>query len=721
MSGQLPRVHVLGGGVGGMTAAFHLSAGEWKQRFSSITVYQLGWRLGGKGASGRRNRDGESRIEEHGLHVWFGAYENAFRMLDECHRELDVRELTGKPRWESFCTSVESSFVPIDRVGLMEEAGRSWRPWVARFPRKPGQPWDRDLLHEPAGWSASVIAFDYVEQLVALGRSVIGSLEGGFRAERRRSLEALNAIDAFDWLLSTVARMVHAQRSRITPERAITAAEARDWLDRYGGAIVSALTSADALIDAVGRQLTRLLRNSEEVRRLWAIVDLVLAVARGLMQDRVVDDRALDALDEQEFRDWLVANGSTPESVESPFVRAVVYDLAFAYAGGLGSDPRCGAGTAIRGLHRLLFTYRGALMWKLQGGMGDVVFAPLYELLVKRNVEFKFFHQITDLFTDGRRVTGFEYRRQATQPVEPEQMLVAVDADGRKALCWPATPPVEVNRGTSELESTWYRVDEPQREHTSEDHVVLAISVAALPYVAGELIKASPAWQAMVARLKTVSTETLQLWVGPDAEALGWEQDSIVGGYGKPFDTWSDMPEALSLEAHTNDPVGSLAYFCSVIDLSGIDLDIDPSSPDDVLRSHFTDVTTRARDKLHDDVDFFVTQRLPLLWPGVTVHMVPTDSAHGEASRPRLDIEIDRYERVNVDPTERYVMSVPGSARFRLRPDQSGFGNLYLAGDWTECTINAGCVEAAVISGMTAARAITGEPRQIIGERRERP
>ena len=72
------KVAVLGGGVGGMTAAFELTATpELRERFE-VTVYQLGWRSGGKGASGR-NAAIADRIEEHGLHVWFGFYDNAFR------------------------------------------------------------------------------------------------------------------------------------------------------------------------------------------------------------------------------------------------------------------------------------------------------------------------------------------------------------------------------------------------------------------------------------------------------------------------------------------------------------------------------------------------------------------------------------------------------------------------------------------------------------------
>ena len=74
-----------------------------------------------------------------------------------------------------------------------------------------------------------------------------------------------------------------------------------------------------------------------------------------------------------------------------------------------------------------------------------------------------------------------------------------------------------------------------------------------------------------------------------------------------------------------------------------------------------------------------------------------------------------QYLRVNVDPSERYVASFPGTSRYRLRAGDSGFDNLYLAGDWVRTSINAGCVEAAVMAGMDAAAAISGVPIPVVG------
>jgi hypothetical protein len=70
-----------------------------------------------------------------------------------------------------------------------------------------------------------------------------------------------------------------------------------------------------------------------------------------------------------------------------------------------------------------------------------------------------------------------------------------------------------------------------------------------------------------------------------------------------------------------------------------------------------------------------------------------------------------QFWRANVDPSDRYVLSLPGSGRHRLRPDRSGFDNLYLAGDWADSGLNAGCVEAATMSGLQAANAVLGRDR----------
>jgi hypothetical protein len=76
-----------------------------------------------------------------------------------------------------------------------------------------------------------------------------------------------------------------------------------------------------------------------------------------------------------------------------------------------------------------------------------------------------------------------------------------------------------------------------------------------------------------------------------------------------------------------------------------------------------------------------------------------------------------QFWTANVRPSDRYVLSLPGTAKARLSPLDMSFDNLTVAGDWTETGLNTGCVESAVMSGLLAAHALSNSPplESIIG------
>src|ERR1700741_4599807 len=122
--------------MAGVAAAWRLSEAGWPARFETITVYQRGWRLGGKGAS---SRGPHGRIEEHGLHVWLVHYDNAFRLCRECYSELD------RERTDPSCPirTWRDAFFPAGQVGLFDRGPDGWEPWMAEFapnPLLPGEP-----------------------------------------------------------------------------------------------------------------------------------------------------------------------------------------------------------------------------------------------------------------------------------------------------------------------------------------------------------------------------------------------------------------------------------------------------------------------------------------------------------------------------------------------------------------------------------------------------
>lgn len=87
MADKKEKVVVLGGGLSSLVTVYEItSQPDWQKKYD-ITVYQLGWRLGGKCASGR-NQEVHNRIEEHGLHIWFGFYDHAFQLIQKCYQEI---------------------------------------------------------------------------------------------------------------------------------------------------------------------------------------------------------------------------------------------------------------------------------------------------------------------------------------------------------------------------------------------------------------------------------------------------------------------------------------------------------------------------------------------------------------------------------------------------------------------------------------------------------
>ncbi|MEO6794519.1 MAG: FAD-dependent oxidoreductase, partial [Mycobacterium sp.] len=159
------RVAILGGGMAGLSAAWRLSEPEWRDRFDSITVYQRGWRLGGKGAS---SRGAHGRIEEHGLHLWLGSYQNAFGLLRECYAELD-RAATDPA---APITTWDQALIPADNVGLADRLGSDWLIWLGTFTRTDGLP------GEPDSTGAEMTAVEFTVRALRLVRDFAESLRG---------------------------------------------------------------------------------------------------------------------------------------------------------------------------------------------------------------------------------------------------------------------------------------------------------------------------------------------------------------------------------------------------------------------------------------------------------------------------------------------------------------------------------------------------------------
>ncbi len=134
----------------------------------------------------------------------------------------------------------------------------------------------------------------------------------------------------------------------------------------------------------------------------------------------------------------------------------------------------------------------------------------------------------------------------------------------------------------------------------------------------------------------------------------------------------------------------------------------------------------RARERVRSNVERFLESEAGRLWPGALDPgkgfrwdlLVDAEDQGGRRGKTSTSALIDsQYWRANVNPSDRYVLSLPGSLRHRISPLDNTYDNLTIAGDWTDCGFNVGCIEAAVMSGMLAAHAISGSPslEEIVG------
>ncbi len=748
------RIAILGGGIASLTTAFELTNDpNWASKYE-ITVYQQGHRLGGKCASSRsRKQYGGGyveRIEEHGLHVFFGFYENAFGLMRRCYAEHEqLPRAPGEHRRQTF----EQAFVPYDLVMLGEDLGKTLHSWTLPFPRRDGKPGVIDPQNPVTVDGGSALS-GLLELLVAqwldaadVQSDGLGAHDPGSR-DLDRVLEAVREdgvdVDVVADMLRVMTAVARALRGAIDPSDVVRAM-------RIGQAVLTRLGRTRFLRQALVRRAVgfflRSLRDAALVTlspfpaddfrafELRVSVDLALTLAAGLVdEDLLHADVDWHLLDGEDYRHWLGKHGAREETLRS----APLLTLAAAAF----SDPAnagAGAGTTIRLTLRLLLTYKQAVLFRFGAGMGETAIAPLYRVLAARGVKFKFFQRVEKLVPGmhGKEpvVSRIEMRVQARVKGGPAAYQPLQSFGGM--MCWPEVPDyaqleegAELKRSGENLENAWNRWDHQRPVETLElgkdyDVVVLGISLGGLHHLCADLVRDAdrrppvprgarayaPRLGEMLRGVRTVETMAVQLWFQPEFRMLGAPSARGVGiAYPQPFDTWSEMDHLLKHERwHVEKEPAALVYLCSAMD-----------EPSDYVPPPFTDhehperqraAVKRIAKRWLDDHGsrVFSRARRPSGGFDYSVLTDPADRA-GEA---RFDAQ---YYCASIHPSDRYVLAAPGTTKFRLRPHESGFANLVLTGDWTLNSISAGCVEGAVTSGRDAARALIGSRVKIVDD-----
>ena len=699
MASQAHKIAILGGGMGGLTTAFSLSsAPDWASRFE-ITIYQLGHRLGGKCASSRGVFD---RIEEHGIHGFLGSYYNALPLMAQVYEELG--RSAGQP-----LATFDEAFVGSNFSLMWEFRDRAFQPWPSRTGANARSPKD---------------ASSYGGLKTTIG-AIIDGIAGLVQA---------NSGAIPPTLLTPLQGLLTAARESLATSP-LTAGPQHP--------IVAMIQGARAQFATAPKPASV----PDDVRRALIVLDFLTTMVLGALADNV-EVNGYDVLDEQNWSDWLHGHGIQDATLSSPVARTTVNICYQSSRGDTSLPPMMGAGAYLNWTLKS-FDYLGCQLWSFAAGTGETVVAPLYQVLKARGVKFEFFHKVEALHLDETktRVRSVDITLQATlkDPKTSYQPLFEV-----KGLpSWPERPKFEqlvegeaLAQGHVDLESYWngwpdsahkaLKNAKTLRDGVDYDTVVLAMYPGA-NQIANELIQASNRFALGVQQLPAVQTQAMQLWLNKDIAELGYpatldpalNEAAASATYYGPANGNEEFHHLIPLESWpaANGPK-AIWYFCGLMP----NYEAQPPFTD-------TDYPRRQRERVKAQCIQYLQSCIGPIWPNATAGTLQgpgdpvaldfrllvdyrqlPDPKH-RTIRPTLVLNIvgaqrfdSQFWRANIDPTELYITSPPGSTASRMEAWGSGFNNLVLAGDWTYTGINVGSFEGATASGKLASYAISAYP-----------
>eukprot|EP01122_Echinamoeba_exundans_P010647 TRINITY_DN4027_c0_g1_i3.p1 TRINITY_DN4027_c0_g1~~TRINITY_DN4027_c0_g1_i3.p1 ORF type:complete len:816 (+),score=82.62 TRINITY_DN4027_c0_g1_i3:2148-4595(+) len=448
--------------------------------------------------------------------------------------------------------------------------------------------------------------------------------------------------------------------------------------------------------------------DNDTIRHVCWISQIGLATLKGLLRDKPT---TWEDLDHWDFLDWLLSNGFPSSLSHIPPVESV-YISAFAWINGDMSKPDYAAGAALQTVLLTGGDYNGEWAYYMRGGTGDTLVLPLYQWLLSKGVQFKFFHRVVGMHPspDGHHLEEIDIDVQAklrdSSPHASYQPLIYVLNGTMEA--WPSQPLWEqLHNGDAlrqyNFESYWSSGYPTERlvlkRGIDFDVAISAISVGPLKYVAEPLMQASPAFNDMVLNAATTPTFSIQMWFDKTAAEMGahgFSNDTFnVVGYAAPFDGCVDYEHVIPFENWQGQRTPNVAK-----DVLYWSLSWDP-----LPGSHpFNDSTYPENELEHlKSVAYdYMNKYLQPLYPGAT----HSDGSLDESRLVPGQSFANQFFKVNIDPSELYVLTPTNKTWFRLNPQNSTFHNLFLAGDYTFSGINIGCIESTVRSGIMAAQAV---------------
>lgn len=719
------KIAILGGGMASLSAAYELTDYKGWQNYYDITVYQVGWRLGGKTATGRGPCD---RVEEHGIHILQGWYDTTFRLLRSVYDEREKKRLApGSPLQDLFKdgliannTTLLTEFIP--------ELGK-WVNWPLIFPETEEQPGIGGPL---SMWSVirkglaltleMLLGSPYAKNIGPIAKWILDHFFPDYMQHSDPNLSKKPGCAA-----TLLKPLVGFIESRAKKEFA-KLIDALGKLDDADGN--NQQKKHNMILDLIEKHIRHIeqeglpFEEGETPRRHIAIgICFAYYNIKGVLKD-VYDPKTkqfdFTKIDKYDYREWLGMQGAPQWLVDSVIVR-------FFYTGTFANlvnetGGAVAAGTALQFFAKSV-GYKGSFVYQMVYGTGEVMIMPLYEVLQSRGVQFKFFHKIEQVhYAAGGLIENISYAEQVQLTV-PEYNPVKKIMKGTLSA-WPDEPlydqinPNDVERlkaGKVNLEDPWANWEDYKKGQLQKgvdfDEVILGIPLGTLKTICSEIIDKEDHWKLMADNVITTPTQSAQLWflsslqeMGFDLAAWGLPQKFSAPNvvvYQNPMYSWLDSSLVLPSENWPSDQNPKfLAYF------TGPYVIRKPLPP-------FTDHYYQAREneRLKGAFEQWLLDNAGWFWPKATTYLYPqglnfqllADVSNSKDGYTRFD---NQFFRANVRPTDHYTLSVPSSALYRLKADASGFDNMYLCGDWIDFGGNVGYIDGTIQSGQQAAQAL---------------
>jgi uncharacterized protein with NAD-binding domain and iron-sulfur cluster len=690
------KVAILGAGPAGLAAAFGLTATPALREAHEVTIYQMGWRAGGKCASGREGA--ENRVDQNGTHYLFGCYDNTLDMARVAYAEL------AEAKNKDF-GSYKSALLPRDLLALKHFFRGKWRMWAMPLPANEVAPGTQPGRLRPGEYL--MMAFQALLYMI-LGVRIGHYLRppAPFDQDRPTILVAIYAVlnpvfTVLGWILWAIGLAL----VRLTVDLLRLLGDP-DFL--FIAKMLAGFRWLNNLLFA------RLAKRFVFVFRLYVLVDFATTVGIALLRDRVPAE-GLSAIEQYEFRAWIAHHGAQDLTLYAPFV-STWYDAVAAFEDGDLSKPNLSAGVSMMAIGMALMNYKGHFAYQMRSEIGDTLIGPVYEVLRARGVTFKFFHKVRDVVPGAGDLIEeivIEQQVKAGDDYQPFKWVKGLKV-------WPNAPLWDQIEGPQpgpeiNLESfytPWRGQTLPALKRGVDfDEVVLAIPVGALPTYCAKLVANSEKWQDMTTHLTGVETQTMRLFFSTSLDEMGWSLPTpILSNYALPFATWEDNGELIAVQTWPEDQTPkSIATLFGPLPAAHI-----PPPETDHGYPARQDKTAK------DNAKRFLEENIGALWPKAATLENPLSvnwdtliDLEGRKGEARFEGQL---VRANAGPLERYTTARAGTAQHRIAPDDSGYSNMMLAGDWTGNHFLIGSIEGAIMSGYQASRAISGAPEFIPGE-----